>query len=43
MAEIGTWPFRKMEQLLSLRYFQRAWVIQEIVLGRTVYLLVEDE
>jgi hypothetical protein len=31
-----------LEDLISLRYFQRVWVIQEVALARTAYLHVND-
>ena len=32
----------QLRHLFSLRYFQRAWVIQEVALARTAYLLVNN-
>jgi hypothetical protein len=32
----------QFRQLFSLRYFQRAWVIQEVALARTAYMLVNN-
>jgi hypothetical protein len=34
---------RSVMNLVSLRYFSRAWVIQEIALSRAAYLLVNDQ
>jgi hypothetical protein len=42
-SNIRAWPRGKTRRLLSHRYFQRAWIIQEVVLARTVYLLVNDD
>jgi hypothetical protein len=38
-----TWLVSMMQKLFSHRYFKRAWVIQEVVLARVVYLLVNDD
>ena len=35
--------FRSLVHLLSLRYFRRAWVIQEVALATTAYLLVNGD
>jgi hypothetical protein len=42
---VGTeeWLLFMMVQLFSLRYFTRAWVVQEVALARTAYLLVNDD
>lgn len=34
--------FRTLKNLVSLRYFQRVWVIQEVALARVTYLHVND-
>jgi hypothetical protein len=40
---IEKWHCYRTNLLFSLRYFQRAWIIQEVVLAKTVYLLVNDD
>jgi hypothetical protein len=43
ISTFKAWQSRTTNRLLSLRYFQRAWVIQEVVLAREVYLLLNDD
>jgi hypothetical protein len=42
MVYNAAWLFSMMKQLFSFRYFTRAWVIQEVVLARAAYLLVNE-
>jgi hypothetical protein len=37
------WLIPVMRELFSHRYFKRAWVMQEVTLARTLYLLVNDD
>ncbi|KAH3982686.1 hypothetical protein HBI26_021110 [Parastagonospora nodorum] len=39
---VKTWGRPGVSQLLSLRYFKRAWVIQEVVLAKAAYLLLNQ-
>jgi len=41
-ADVDTSLSVDLQHLLSLRYFDRAWVIQEVALARVVYLHVND-
>jgi hypothetical protein len=38
-----TWQHRKLGQLLSLRYFKRVWVIQEVALAKAAYVLINGD
>jgi hypothetical protein len=42
MVDTEKWLFSMMKQLFSLRYFTRAWVIQEVALAKEASLLVND-
>jgi hypothetical protein len=37
------WLYSTMVDLVSLRYFKRVWVIQEVALAKAAYLLVNDQ
>jgi hypothetical protein len=41
--ETEAWVRPALQELLSHRYFKRAWVMQEVILARTAYLLVNDD
>jgi hypothetical protein len=43
VEEVETWLLPMMMHLLSMRYFRRVWVVQEVVFAKAAYLLVNND